>query len=113
MGRLVSAFVVRMQQSVFLALRLNSNSTYSLFICTKGSLRRNYPYQKRWVVETFDPYWPDEVQGPVLFGDVVVTAKSETVLADYAIRVMEAKVVSLIKSRDVEYIFLCNVKSGP
>ena len=95
-----------MQQSVFLALRLNSNSTYSLFIFTKGSLRRNYPYQKRWVVETFDPYWPDEVQGPVLFGDVVVTAKSETVLADYAIRVMEAKVVSLIKSRDAEHIFI-------
>ena len=40
-----------------------------------------------------DQYWPDEVQGPVYYGKMIVQTKSESVLSDYVTRVMEIQLV--------------------
>lgn len=55
----------------------------------KGSLPRNASLERHWLVQTFDPYWPDEVQGPVYYGEIIVRLQSESVMTDHVIRKIE------------------------
>ena len=45
------------------------------------------------MVPPCDQYWPDEVQGPVYYGQLIVNTISESVMSDYVNRVMEIKLV--------------------
>ena len=57
---------------------------------------RNASLERHWLVQTFDPYWPDEVQGPVYYGEIIVRLQSESVMTDHVIRKIEIQLVSLI-----------------
>lgn len=57
----------------------------------KGSLPRTYTAERHWVVPPCDQYWPDEVQGPVYYGKLIVNTLSESVMSDYVTRVIEIK----------------------
>jgi len=56
-----------------------------------------------------EQYWPDTLEKPAAYGDLVVTKRTESVLPGYTIRILDIQMVSFLTLTYILYAFdLCS-----
>jgi len=52
-----------------------------------------------------EQYWPETVEKPAAYGDLVVTKRAESVLPEYTIRILDIQMVSSLTLTYMLYAF--------